>query len=212
MYIMLAVLYVITGIVMIAWPHLTMDLLGKSIAVVMLVVGIAHIIVYFTKDHMASVLQMDLTIGVVFASFGAFMLFHSDFVSIALPFGIGILLAIGGLTKIQYAVDMSRVQIAHWKVLLFFSILMLALGAILIYNPFSDIVLIYYIAVSLILNGILDIISVLVISHRLKQIARKGGAVHVKATQADGSQVVTTDGASQYMEMNEESTQLRTLD
>ncbi len=173
----LSVFYVVSGIVMLIWPHLTIDLLGKAIGIGMLVVGIAHIIIYITKDHMKSIMQMDLTVGVVIAAFGAFMLMHGDFVSMALPFAVGILLLIGGISHVQYALDMKRLGMHRWKIMLAFAIILLILGMILIYNPFTGNMLIYYIAASLMLNGVLTIISVLLIAHRAKRIARGQAAV-----------------------------------
>ena len=154
------------------WPGLTVSILGTSIGIGMLVLGMTHIVIYFTRDHMESVLHMDLTYGVVFAAFGAFMLFHSDFVEIALPFAVGVLLLIGAMIKLQYAVDMKRMDMSRWKILLVFVIIMAIMGLLLIYNPFSMQVLVYYIAVSLILEGLLNILSILLISHRVKQIQR----------------------------------------
>lgn len=171
-YIILCVLFVITGIVMLIWPHLTLDLLGLVLGVGMLVVGIAHILIYFTKDNLGSILQPDLTVGVILAAFGAFMLMHMDFVPMILPFGAGILLLIGGITKVQYAIDMKRLYFSKWMTLLIFSGVLILLGVILLYNPFKDNVLIYFIGSCLILDGLLSIVSVLMITHRKKQFDR----------------------------------------
>ncbi len=169
-YIILCVLFVITGVVMLIWPHLTLDLLGLVLGVGMLVVGVAHIIIYFTKDNLGSVMQPDLTVGVIFAAFGAFMLMHINVVNMILPFGAGILLLIGGITKIQYAIDMKRLYFSKWMTLLIFAIILIVLGILLLYNPFKDDILIYFIGACLILDGMLSIISLLMISHRKKQI------------------------------------------
>ena len=171
-YIILCVLFVITGIVMLVWPHLTLDLLGLVLGVGMLVIGVAHIIIYFTKDNMGSIMQPDLTVGVIFGAFGAFMLMHIDVVNMILPFGAGILLLIGGITKIQYAIDMKRLYFSKWMTLLIFAVVLIGLGLTLLYNPFKDKVLIYFIGSCLILDGLLSIISLLMISHRRKQIVK----------------------------------------
>ena len=171
-YIILCVLFVITGVVMLIWPHLTLDLLGLVLGVGMLVVGIAHILIYFTKDNLGSVLQPDLTVGVILAAFGAFMLMHMDFVPMILPFGAGILLLIGGITKVQYAIDMKRLYFSKWMTLLVFAGILTLLGVLLLYNPFKDNVLIYFIGSCLILDGLLSIVSVLMITHRKKQFDR----------------------------------------
>ena len=201
-YIILCVLFVITGVVMLIWPHLTLDLLGLVLGVGMLVVGIAHILIYFTKDNLGSVLQPDLTVGVILAAFGAFMLMHMDFVPMILPFGAGILLLIGGITKVQYAIDMKRLYFSKWMTLLVFAGILTLLGVLLLYNPFKDNVLIYFIGSCLILDGLLSIVSVLMITHRKKQFDR--GKVPSKVLARINGPV-----KSEVVEEPEESTALR---
>ena len=171
-FVVLSVLYVITGVVILVWPNLTMPLLGKALGIGMLVVGCTHMILYFTRDHLNSILHMDLTIGVVFASFGAFMLMHADFVEMVLPFAAGILLLIGAMTKIQYSLDLRQMHVKHWRIMLAFAIILIGVGITLLYNPFKGNVLIYVIGASLIAEGILNIFCVLFVAHRMKQIQR----------------------------------------
>ncbi len=189
----ISVLYLITGIMMLFWPHLTLEMLGKVLGIGLLAVGCANIILYMTRDHMDGILQMDLTEGVIFAAFGAFMLLHSDFVDMALPFGIGILLLIGGISHIQYALDMRRIGFLRWKMMLLCAAALIILGALLIYNPFAETILIYYMGISLIFNGGLSIVSILMISHRLKQIrAGKIPPSGIKGKNADGDLIIDT--------------------
>ena len=189
-FIVLSVLYVVTGIMILIWPNLTNDLLGKALGIGMLVVGITMIIIYFTKDHMGNIMEMELTRGVVFAAFGAFMLMHADFIEVALPFGMGILLMIGAISKIQYSLDMKRLRFIRWKLLLIFALILLAMGIILIYNPFKNTFLFYYIAIALIVDGTLNIICVLSISHRMKQISRGRFPMEVMQHRPGGHDVV----------------------
>ena len=168
----MSVLYVITGVLMCVWPNISLDLLGKALGVGMLVVGVTDIIIYFTKDHLAGILEMDLTIGVILAAFGAFLLLHGDFVGVALPFGVGILALIGGISKIQYALDMRQLKIRRWRLLVLVAVAMIIMSMLLIYNPFTEKVLIYVMAVILIAEGLLNIFCILVVSHRVKKINR----------------------------------------
>ena len=171
-FIVLSVLYVITGIVILFWPNLTMPLMGTAFSIGMLVVGCTNMIIYFTKDHFNSILSIDLTIGVVFAAFGAFMLMHRDFVEILIPFAVAILLLMGAMIKIQYAFDMRQLRVKHWKLMLLFVFLLAVAGIVLLYNPFKGNVLLYFIGGAMIFEGILNIFSILFVSHRMKQISR----------------------------------------
>lgn len=177
-FVILSVFYVIAGIVLLFWPAMSIELFCKTLGIGLLIVGIAHIIIYFTKDHMLNIMQMDLVLGVICVAFGAFLLLHPDFVETVMPFVIGILLLMGAIVKLQNAIDMKRLKFVHWKVILGFAIVLLILGAILIYNPFQGQVLLIYIGVSLMVDGLVNIVSMLCIAHRMKQITKqKGGAV-----------------------------------
>lgn len=170
--VILSVCYIIAGIILLFWPDMSMDLFCKGLGIGMLVLGLTHIIIYFTKDHMRNIMQMDLVIGVVCAAFGAFLLIHPDFVEMAMPFAVGILLMIGAILKLQNSIDMKRLEMAYWKWILGSAVLMLLMGAVLIYNPFSGRGLLIYIGVALILDGGINIFCMLAISHRLKKLAR----------------------------------------
>lgn len=177
----LSVLLVVVGIVMVVWPNLTIDLLGVMTSICMLVIGLVYVIMYFTKDHMGEVMQMDLTLGAVLAAFGAFMLMHKEFVSMALPFAAGIVLLIGGITKIQHALDMKRLNFSKWQIMLGLAIAMIVLSLVLLYNPFRERVLIYVMGSGMIVNGGASIVAILMISHRLKKMAR--GAVYTGSSE-----------------------------
>lgn len=170
--VILSVCYIIAGIILLFWPDMSMDLFCKGLGIGMLVLGLTHIIIYFTKDHMRNIMQMDLVIGVVCAAFGAFLLIHPDFVEMAMPFAVGILLMIGAILKLQNSIDMKRLEMTYWKWILGSAVLMLLMGAVLIYNPFSGRGLLIYIGVALILDGGINIFCMLAISHRLKKLAR----------------------------------------
>lgn len=171
-FIILSVFYVIAGIVLLFWPEMSIELFCRVLGIGMLIAGITHVIIYFTKDHMLNVMQMDLVIGVLCSSFGAYFLLHPEFVESALPFAVGVLLLMGAIVKLQNAIDMKRLHFRFWKVVLFFSIVMLISGGLLIYNPFTGDILTLFIGIALILDGLLNIICMLCIAHLYKKMTK----------------------------------------
>lgn len=168
-FIILSVFYVIAGIVLLFWPEMSIGLFCKVLGIGMLVAGLTHVIIYFTKDHMLNVMQMDLVIGVLCVSFGAYFLLHPEFVENALPFAVGVLLLMGAIVKLQNSIDMKRLHFRFWKVVLFFAVMMLISGGLLIYNPFVGHILTLFIGTTLILDGLLNIICMLCIAHLFKK-------------------------------------------
>ena len=174
-YIALSVGDVVVGLFILLWPNMSLDAFYTIVSVVMLVAGITNVLLYFIKDERVSVMENNLVSGVVYASFGAFMLFHSEFVEMAFPFGIGILLLIGALIVLQNAIDMSRLGARRWKIFLIFVVALFALGAILIYTPFGGRALLIFIGLSLIFMGILNIVSTLVLSRCIRRSGMRPG-------------------------------------
>ena len=130
------------------------------------------IVIYFTRNHYDTIIQMDSTVGVVFSAFGLFLLLHRDFVQAMLPFAVAILLLIGAISKFQYSLDMKRLGVLRWRIFLAAAVIVFLLGLVLIYNPFRDRYLMGFIAGSIIAEGVLNIIAVLIISHRIRRDGR----------------------------------------
>ena len=151
-YVVLSVLYVLLGVIMLFWPHVTVDILGVVLGVVLLAYGAARIVIYFTKNHFDGIVHMDLTVGVVFGALGGFMLLHRDFVNTVFPFAVAILLLIGAISKLQYALDMKRIEVQRYKVFMIFAVIVFVLGIILVANPFTGHWMIWFIGGSLILE------------------------------------------------------------
>lgn len=72
----------------------------------------------------------------------------------------GIIILITGLLKIQWAVDMLRMKIQKWFFAAIGAALSLLFAAVILMNPFESTVFLWrFVAVSLILEAILDIVT-----------------------------------------------------
>lgn len=202
-YVIISVFYVIAGVVLLFWPDMSIELFSRGLGIGLLVWGLAHIVIYFTKDHISSIMNMDLTTGVICGAFGAFLLLHPEFILTATPFAVGILLLMGSIMKLQNSIDLRRLKFEHWKVILTFAILLFFMGAILIYNPFEGHALVIYIGIALILEGVLDIIAILCISHRLKILSRKKKAQPPQPGNREYAEIVDMEEVDEAAEKQE---------
>ncbi len=159
--------YLVTGLFILLWPNMSLNAFYTVISVVLLVAGITYILMFFVKDR-DNVLGNDLVSGVIYASFGAFMLLHPDFVETAFPFFVGVLLMIGSLYVLQNTIEMRRFGAPHFKPFLIFVVILFAAGAMLVYKPFGGKTLQCYIGASLAYAGVLGIISILYLNKYLK--------------------------------------------
>ena len=188
LYIIISALYIISGILLIVFPSVTILSLGRVFAACMCAYGIARIIIYFTNDHFTGIMQQDLTVGVTVGALGTFMLLHQDFVETVFPFAISILLLVGAISKLQYSIDLKRLGAVHWNIYMF------ALGVIMLCKPFDQKPMYIIITVSLILEGVLNIVAVLWISSRIKK--NGSGSFRVNRVEAPSSIIPDDSGAA----------------
>lgn len=169
-YCLMSVIYVVCGIVLLIWPDISMTTFCYALGVLGIIYGIAHIVVYFTKDHVVSIMEMDLVTGIVTTAFGLFVLVNDQiFVSI-LPFAIGVILMLGAIVKLQNSLDLKKLEFQKWWIVLVLAIILLGIGLLLVYNPFRiTIVMIYVIGASILADGVINIWSMFLITRMLKK-------------------------------------------
>ncbi len=172
-YIFISALYVVLGIVLLAWPTLSVQMICYGLAVAMIVIGISYGIMYFTKDTLEGFLQMDLVIGIVCLAFGIFILLNPTFLSSVLPFAMGIILLLGAIVKIQSAFNMKKLRMKKWYLILVCALVIGVLGAVLLCNPFGEErYMILYIGICLILDGLVNLVSLICIQTRLRKLKK----------------------------------------
>lgn len=172
-YIFISALYVVLGVVLLVWPTLSVQMICYGLAVAMIVIGISYGIMYFTKDNIEGFLQMDLVIGIICLAFGIFVLLNPTFLSSVLPFAMGIILLLGAIVKIQSAFNMKKLRFKKWYLVLICAIVIGALGAVLLWNPFKEEkYMILYIGICLILDGLTNLISLICIQTRLRKLKK----------------------------------------
>lgn len=172
-YIFVSALYVVLGIVLLAWPSASMKMICYGLGFVMVVLGITYGFIYFTKENLAGFLQMDLVIGIICLAFGVFILLNPTFLSTVLPFAMGIILLLGAVVKIQSSLNMKRLNFSKWYLVLIVALVIVALGIVLLCNPFEqERYMIIYIGICLILDGVTNLTSLICIQVRVKKLAK----------------------------------------
>ncbi|MCD7762979.1 MAG: DUF308 domain-containing protein [Lachnospiraceae bacterium] len=184
-YIFLSFLYVAVGVVLLVWPTLSIQMIGKGVGVIMLVVGATYGVIYFTSDkRQEGYLQLELVIAIICAAFGIFVLLTPDFMRMVLPFAMATVLLVGAIVKIQSAVSMKRLLIRRWYLALILALIIIALGIFLLVYPFAeDYQMLIYIGICLIADGLTNLIGLLTIrlrTRKLEKIQKKNPGVDVK--------------------------------
>ena len=172
-YILVSALYVVLGAVLLIWPDISVQMICYVLGFAMIVIGITYGIIYFKKDNLAGILQMDLVIGIVSAAFGVFILLNQSFLQSVLPFAMGIILLLGAVVKLQNSINMKRLKFRRWYGILICALILAGLGIGLLINPFeSEHWMVIYIGASLIFDGLVNLVSMICILSRVKKLKK----------------------------------------
>ncbi len=135
------------------------------VGAVLLLRGILSVISYFRTNAEEAAREHALAGGIVLLAVGLFCVLRTDWFLVAFPmltFLYGVIILLAGLTKIQWVVDSRRLKLILWMRALVSAALSLICGIVIITNPFTSTAVLWtFAAVSLIVEAILDFVSVL---------------------------------------------------
>jgi len=130
--------YVILGLILIFFPHLTAGLFCTVAGLLLLAYGAITIISFFVHrgggDSFS--FQAELILGVVSVIVGVFFLTHFDFIISIIPVLLGGYILIDALVNLKRGLDMRERGYAGWTATLIMSGVSLVLGAVILWNPF----------------------------------------------------------------------------
>lgn len=165
----LSAAYIVLGLVLLIWPDISVRTFCYVFGVGMIIFGCAHMIMYFVKDKLHSVMQMDMVCGIVGIATGLYILLKMEYVLEIIPFALGIVALLGSVVKLQNAFDLKRFGSRRWYIMLIFAVALLVTGALLIANPFEGLeVIVVLIGVSLIVDGVGNLAGIFWIGYVIK--------------------------------------------
>ncbi len=132
-----ALICVILGIVLLVWPGQSTQVVCMILGIVLGGFGIIQIILYLATQEKTMVSHSMMMLGIVLAVIGGWIVLKPDTIIKAIPMIVGILIVIHGLHNAVQAIDLKKMQYDNWWVALLLSLLTIALGVVLICNPFT---------------------------------------------------------------------------
>lgn len=164
-----SVVYLILGLVLLLWPGLTSALFCKVAGLLLLLYGLITCASFFLNHGADNGLQAELILGVVAAALGIFCLARPSAILSVLPVIVGLYVFIDALVNLKRALDMRRCGYARWTVCLVSSIVSLALGGLILVNPFKVVELLFRIVGAVfIFQGVSDLWSIFTLGKLLK--------------------------------------------
>ena len=166
---LISLFYVLLGVILLGWPETSARIICYAFGAVIAAAGLLRVLRYFFRDKYNGMMRRDLAVGLVLVSAAAFLILRPDAVVSLLPFVFGLLLLAGCAGKIQTAADLRRIQAPGWFVPLIMAAVSLALGIVLLCQPFqSAMVLTRFIGVAIIVEGAENLTSLPIFERRIQ--------------------------------------------
>ena len=164
----ISALMCVLGILLIAIPGFFSEVIGIVLGVAVIVYGCSKLFSYFSGDPFRIMLRADLAAGIILIALGVIFLTHPGSVMALVSISSGIYMLADGASKIQTALQSKTLGYKRWWLILAMAILTGIMGFILMFDPGE--LLMTFLGISLLTDGILNIISILTISKYFRNV------------------------------------------
>lgn len=174
----MGVLYILLGIVALVIPETMERLLGFLIGIVLIIAGGVSMISYLLRDAHQNYYHNDFQHGLLGILLGIVVLYRVDIIISLVPFLLGTLVLVSGLSKLQDVIDLKRLEYGNWIFMLVLAVINIVLGLVLIFNPMAVAALLFrLLGVGLIFSGITDCITTVYFAGKIRNYFAEMNAV-----------------------------------
>ena len=162
-YISVSALMVLLGLALIIFPEISVSVLETVCGILFIVFGVIKLVGFFSKDLYRLAFQYDLVFGILMIVLGITMLVHPGSLANLICIALGVSILIDGLFRVQTSVEAKRFGIRTWWLIAVCGILAAVGALVLMFRPAESApVLMVLVGISLVLEGILNLITVIV--------------------------------------------------
>lgn len=156
-YLVLAALFCIMGVAILALPGITLDMIGWGAGAIIAAFGIVRIIGYYSRDPYGLAFQHDPVLGVLAIALGSVLMFRRSVAVNALGLVLGVELLADNLFTVQTALEARRFGLGSWWLLLALAVVAVIAGILLIVCPFEGMrVWVRVMGISLLSQGVMS--------------------------------------------------------
>ncbi len=186
-YIALSALLCLFGLLLIIFPDTAANVAGVICAILLIAFGIIKIIGYFSRDIYRLAFQYDLAFGLLMILLGAAMFANPGSLSSFICLSLGLYILTDSLFKIQIALDARRFGVRSWMLILISAVLAGIGGLLLVLRPTESIpVLVVMLGISLLFEGLLNLITVLTSVKVMRELRPDAIEVEYRECPSDG--------------------------
>ena len=162
-YIIVSAIMIALGLVLVIYPEISLQLLGIVCGALFIVFGAIRLVGFFSKDLYRLAFQYDLVFGIFMVVLGIIMLVNPGTLTGFICVALGLSALIDGLFRVQMSVEAKRFGIGTWWLVCVCGVLSAVAGVVVMVRPAeSASVLMTLIGISLMLEGVLNLITVIV--------------------------------------------------
>jgi uncharacterized membrane protein HdeD (DUF308 family) len=201
-----AIAAIVVGAALLAEPKLVYTYCSYAIGGLIALLGLIYILIYFLRKPVSGVYRSEFAIGLVALLAGAYVAVGdmitgtsttSSFATIVRI--LGILVAAGGILKLQYTLDLARMKYSKWWIALIMSVLGIALGVVttmgLTYSLGSTFGIsgMTMLGIAFCVNGALDLVVMIVVAVRNHKANKAAALAEAEAMVAAAKQEEVPD-------------------
>lgn len=176
-----SLVYIALGVCLVFMPVNTINVICKFVfGILLILVGMYHILIYVAEKLNSTI--FDLFSGGILMVLGIFLFMNPQIVVKLLPILLGTFILVDSIWTLKGSFKLKKRGVDTWRLLLFGSLIFIALGISLVVNPFTMVKYTVIFAGWIFLcNGIIDLIYLVLLKKGLKELKQD-----VEAVDADG--------------------------
>lgn len=151
-----SIITIIVGAVLLFLPNLSKKIVGVITGIIFILFGIITAYKYLKRDG-AKIYSLNLVFSILYLVLGLVIIVFPFSVMEFVTVCLGLFLIINGATKINYGLWLKRGNSGAWLVTLVAGILLVILGIMIVFNPFTAFALTQITGAFLIISGVLNL-------------------------------------------------------
>lgn len=149
-----AAAFLLFGLLLVCFPAAAGSVICYLLAAALVADAVRHIVHYVRDAVSLRLYRYDLALGVCEALLGLFIFIRPQLLLSFLPACLGLTLLVSGVVRLQRALDLRRAGFRAWTTILVLGLVVTALGALMLFNPFATAkTLLSFIGVSMLINA-----------------------------------------------------------
>lgn len=178
-----AIVYIVLGLIMIFWPVKVSTALCYVLGTALTVYGIFNLITFFRNKN--SSFGIELIVGIIATAFGIFFLISPQSILGMIALIIGVLIIVDSTIDIKRAYQLKMLGVKHWWISLVISIAVIIFGAVTIICPaFFGGVIMIVLGATLVYEGVSALILIIMLGKYAKK-ADEFTVIDVEAEDVD---------------------------